>query len=117
MSESKVIFHVDKVDNWKSTLKDTNLLLNSKNIEKYYIEVLATSEAVKCYNSDEVLDSDINTMKKLINKGVKFAACNHSLTKYNVKSDKIISFVDIVPTGPLELATKQSNGYIYLQAW
>jgi intracellular sulfur oxidation DsrE/DsrF family protein len=117
MLESKVIFHIDNFEKWKLMLNDTNLLFNSKNIEKCYIEVLATSEAVKRFDCNEVLASDIRTMKNLITKGVKFVACNHSLKEQNVNTKNIMSFVDIVPTGALELINRQGDGYIYLPAW
>ena len=117
MLENKVIFHIDELTNWNLLLKDVSILLEATNVEKIHIEVLANLEAVKFYEANEVLEADIDFMKNLKNKGVKFVACNNALRDYNIKKDEIIDFVDIVPTGALELINKQSQGYIYLKAW
>lgn len=117
MSENKIIFHIDELNKWNLLLKDVSILLDALGTEKFYVEVLATSEAVTFYDSNRILDSDINFMKNLNNKGVKFVACNDSLMTYHIKTDDIIHFVDIVPVGSLELINKQSDGYIYLKAW
>lgn len=117
MPENKVIFHIDELDNWNLLLKDVSILLDAIRNDKFYIEVLATSEAVKFYNSSEILDTDVSLIKNLNDRGVKFVACNSSLKTYNIKNDNIISFVDIVPLGSLELINKKSEEYIYLKAW
>ncbi|AGK95551.1 DsrE family protein [Clostridium pasteurianum] len=117
MSENKVIFHIDELDKWNLLLKDVSILLDALSNDKFYIEVLATSEAVKFYDINEILNTDLNFMRNLNDKGIKFVACNNSLTTYNIKSDDIINFVDKVPIGTLELINRQSEEYIYLKAW
>ncbi|MDD3226887.1 MAG: DsrE family protein [Tissierellia bacterium] len=115
MSEYKVIFHIDEIDKWKLLLGNVGNLLNGIDNENLHIEVLANSEAVKYYGTKQNLDTDINTMESLNNKGVKFVACNNALMAYNIKKDDIIHFVDIVPAGVVELVIKQSNGYAYIK--
>lgn len=117
MSENKVVFHIDEFDKWNLLLKDVSILLDALSNDKFYIEVLATSEAVKFYDTNEILSTDVNFMRNLNDRGIKFVACNNSLTTYHIKKDDIINFVDIVPIGTLELINKQSEGYIYLKAW
>lgn len=117
MLESKVIFHIDELNKWNLLLKDVSILLDASSIEKFYIVVLATSEAVKYYEPNKILEADINFMKNLNNKGVKFVACNNSLMTYNINKDNIINFIEITQIGTLELINKQSEGYIYLKAW
>lgn len=115
MSEYKVIFHIDELNKWKLLLKNVSNLLDAVGIEKFYIEVLANSEAVKFYTTNQNLDVDINSMENLNNKGVKFVACINALMAYDIKKDDIIHFIDIVPVGVLELINRQSEGYAYLK--
>lgn len=115
MAEYKVIFHIDEISKWKLLLGNVSNLLKGLDNEKLYIEVLANSEAVKYYDINQDLDADINTMEGLNKKGVNFAACNNALMAYNIKKDNIISFVNIVPAGVVELVKKQSEGYIYIK--
>lgn len=115
MSEYKVIFHIDEINKWQLLLKNVSNLLNIIENEKFYIEVLANSEAVKYYDTNQDLDVDINTMESLNKKGVKFIACNNALMAYDIKKYNIIHFVDIVPAGILELVKRQSEGYAYIK--
>jgi len=113
MLEHKVIFHIDELNKWKLLLKNISNLLDAVDINKFSIEVLANSEAVRFYNSN--LDLDIKAMEKLNSKGVKFVACNNALIAYDMKKDDLIHFIDIVPVGILELINKQSEGYAYIK--
>ncbi|ABW19436.1 DsrE family protein [Alkaliphilus oremlandii] len=115
MLEYKVIFHIDEINKWKLLLGNVSNLLNGIDNEKLYIEVLANSEAVKYYDTNQDLDVDINTMESLNKKGVKFVACNNALKAYDIKQENIIHFIDIVPAGVVELVKKQSEGYFYLK--
>ena len=115
MSEYKVIFHIDEINKWKLLLKNVSNLLNTTNNEKFYIEVLANSEAVKYYDTNEDIDADICTMESLNKKGVAFVACNNALMAYNIEKNNIFQFVDIVPVGVFELVKKQSEGFAYIK--
>jgi len=71
--------------------------------------------AVKYYDISQDLNTDIETMENLYKKGVKFVACNNALSAYDIKKENIIEFVDVVPTGVLELIKKQNEGYAYIK--
>ena len=111
----KVIFHIDELNKWKLLLKNISNLLDAVDINKITIEVLANSEAVKFYKSNQVLELDVNAMEKLNSKGVKFVACNNALMANNIKKEDLINFIDVVPVGILELINKQSEGYSYIK--
>ncbi|AVK47010.1 MULTISPECIES: DsrE family protein [Clostridium] len=114
--EYKVIFHIDELSKWSIVLKNTNNLLEAINTNNFNIEILANSEAVKAYAYDNELDLRISSeMKELDHKGIKFVACNNALKSYSIKKEDLMSFVDIVPTGILELVNKQSDGYSYIK--
>ncbi|WP_058486688.1 DsrE family protein [Defluviitalea phaphyphila] len=115
MSEYKVIFHIDEINKWNLLLKNVSNLLNSLDSKNISVEVLANSEAVKYYDFNSNLDIDIKTMENLNKKGVKFVACNNSLRGNGIKKEDIITFVDTVPTGVLELIKRQKEGYAYIK--
>jgi uncharacterized protein len=54
-------------------------------------------------------------MRDLNSKGVKFVACNNSLTSLDFKKEDLIDFINIVPVGVLELIVKQEEGYAYVK--
>lgn len=115
MSEYKVIFHIDEINKWRLLFGNVSNLLNGIDGEKLYVEVLANSEAVKYYDIHQDSDADINTMDSLNKKGVKFVACNNALMAYDIKKDNISHFIDIVPSGVVELVKRQSEGYVYIK--
>lgn len=114
MSNNKVIFHIDEIIKWKLLLKNVSNLLNAIENEKFFIEVLANSEAVKYYDINQDSDADL-TMASLNEKGVQFVACNNALQAYDIEKSNIIHFVDIVPVGIYELVKKQNEGYVYIK--
>lgn len=115
MPEYKVIFHIDEINKWKLLLGNVVNLLNGMPDDKVYVEILANSEAVRYYDTNQDLHADISTMESLNKKGVRFTACNNALRSYDIKKDGIISFVDVVPAGVVELVKKQSEGYLYIK--
>lgn len=115
MTEIKVIFHIDELNKWNLTLKNANNLLNAIESNKTDIIILANSEAVKLYNLNNALTTEITVMKELSDKGVKFIACNNALNAYGIKKENLMYFIDIVPAGVLELINKQAEGYAYIK--
>lgn len=111
MLEIKAIFHVDEMIKWELALKNVTNLLNAAGKMNYEVEVLANSEAVKFYAENE----NYCRLEKLKNKGVSFVACNNALKGYNIDTNSLIKFVEIVPSGVLELVTRQAEGYAYIK--
>lgn len=107
ISEYKVIFHIDELNKWNLTLKNTSNLLDAINTDNFNIEVLANAEAVKAYVSNNELDLNISDIMERLNyKDIKFVACNNALKAYDIKKEDLMPFIDIVPAGVLELANK-----------
>ena len=90
----KTIFHIDENSKWKLLLTNVSNLLVAMENENFDVEVLANAEAVKYYDATQDLGADINTMKLLNEKGVKFVACNNALMANNIKKNNIIEFVN-----------------------
>lgn len=112
--EIKAVFHVDECSKWSLALKNVQNMIQAVKPDSCDIEVLANSEAVKQYTlSDE--NQDLILMRELSSHGVSFAACGNALKSMNIAKEQIAPFVDIVPSGVLELAERQARGYAYIK--
>lgn len=112
----KVIFHVDELNKWNLALRNVNNLLDAIDNNNFDIEVLANSEAVKVYVSNNETEITIsNIIKTLSDRGIKFVACNNALKAFNIKKEDLNTFIYIVPVGVLELVNKQMEGYSYIR--
>lgn len=114
----KIIFHIDEPNKWPMVLENIkNVLNNAKETNrKYELEVLANSMAV--FQLRELIARNTHLIDKIIEpaeQGVVFAVCNNSLNKFNISKDELFSFCKVVPVGIIELAEKQSEGYLYIK--
>ncbi len=55
------------------------------------------------------------SIEELSSKGVVFAACNNTMRRRNLKKEDMVPAAVIVPSGMLELVTKQEEGWAYLK--
>ncbi|MDO5026450.1 MAG: DsrE family protein [Tissierellia bacterium] len=101
----KVIFHVDELKKWDLTLTNVKNFLTE--VSDANIEVLANSEAVKYYISDQA--------DQLEAIGAKFLACRNALNSNQIAEENLASFIEVVPAGVVELAKKQAMGYAYIR--
>lgn len=109
----KVIFHIDELSKWELVLGNAKRLTEfAEKISK--IEVLANSEAVKGYVNENT-NPYLQLMTQLSKQGVSFTACNGAIVKFGIQLQQIIPFVKIVPSGVLELAERQADGYAYIK--
>jgi len=115
MREYKVIIHIDELNKWKLVLSNVKNLLNVRENDSMVIEVLANSEAVKYYDKNQELDAVTHEIESLSERGVKFVACNNALIANNISKETLISCVNVVPAGVVELVMKQNEGYAYIK--
>ena len=112
----KVIFHIDELKKWELTICNVkNMLLFSKeNHEECEIEIVANSEAVDslCHRNDDYQAM----MEKLSEDGVTMSACHNALMKRGISNGELYSFVEVVPSGIVELVQKQQEGYAYIKS-
>ncbi len=110
----KVIFHVDELAKWNLVLSNLSNLVNALKVGDFQVDVLANSEAVRYYESQDS-HQDFFKMEKLAQTGVRFVACNNSLRAQKLNPDDLFNFVEIVPVGVLELIEKQQLGFAYIR--
>ncbi|MCR3921681.1 MAG: DsrE family protein [Firmicutes bacterium] len=112
------IFHIDESENWKITLANVqNMLAYAKQTEqKFFIEVLVNSIAVKQLKKDATASSGINgPLMELLKNDVDIVACRNALNLYEIEAQELISGVRIVPAGVVELVVKQNEGFAYIK--
>lgn len=115
MEEYKVIFHVNELSKWETTLANvSNLLVDLAN-EAVEVIVLANGEAVRYYETEST-EADVEKLAALSQKGVHFTACNNALKAQKLNKEVLLPYVNIVPAGITELVRKQQMGYAYIKA-
>ena len=55
-------------------------------------------------------------MEKSAKAGVVFAACENAMKRQGIKKDQLVPFASTVPSGVVEVVTKQEAGWSYLRA-
>jgi len=54
-------------------------------------------------------------VKKLMDGGVRFVACENTMKKQSIKKDDLLHGTGTVPSGALEVVRKQREGYAYFK--
>ncbi|WP_243165110.1 DsrE family protein [Christensenella tenuis] len=114
----KAVIHVDESKKWDLALT------NAENIMRYgeqtgtdfNIEIVANSEAVKDLREDEAREAGrYDTVRDLALDTVKFTACRNALASAGIRESTLIPFVEVVPSGAVELIKKQHEGFAYIK--
>ncbi|GAA0788231.1 DsrE family protein [Hathewaya limosa] len=115
----KVLYHIDNASKWKLTMENAKNMLDEgeKSGENFEIEILANSIAVVNLKEQIAINTKLYMqMDELIKRNVKFAACKKALTKFTIQQEELCAFVQIVPSGVVEVANKENEGYCYIKA-
>ena len=80
------------------------------------VTILLNRDAVKRVVQNKYPD-DEDMLKKLVQQGVKPCVCENSLKKFDINSNDILSYFEIVPNGMELLITCQTRGDAYLYAY
>jgi len=98
---------------WSSTIG------NIKNIQKIWssnlqIEVVVHGKAIDFLVKDKThLAKEIEALTK---DGIQFSACENTMRKHGIDKSAILSFAQTVPSGVVEVISKQEQGCSYLKA-
>jgi len=111
----KIIIQLNTADTsaWSSTIG------NIKNIQKIWpnnlqIEVVVHGKAIDFLVKDKThLAKDIEALTK---DGIQFSACENTMRKHGLDKSSILSFAQTVPSGVVEVISKQEQGWSYLKA-
>ncbi|WP_424572020.1 DsrE family protein [Weissella soli] len=108
-----VIFHIDETIKWPTVLS------NLKHMNAWYIETGTTGTIELLINGEAVEQaikaSDVNFQEE-IDHHIKIAVCQNSLDKRQIATADLQDAVAVVvPSGVVELALKQQQGYSYIK--
>lgn len=108
----KVIFHIDEMAKWELLCGNVNNIFKESERagEKIEVKVLANYEAVKALTDKKIEE----LLKGSIGK-FKIYACQNSINLFEIDTTKLLSFVEIVPSGVYYLALQQENGFKYIK--
>jgi len=107
----RVIFHVDDYGLWPMVLKNVRNFLAAE--PDSTIEVLANGSAVAFYLIHQKALGD--TWQDLFTKGVTFKACRNAMNEHQMSESVLPAAVIPVPSGVVELARKQAEGFAYIR--
>ncbi len=115
MDKFRVIFHLDEPSKGRADQvfrNIENLLadLGENNVE---VELVANGGGVKALVKGP--DSHVEQIEPLAAKGVRFAACAHSLSQLEIARDTLLESVEVVSSGVGELVRKQAEGWAYIR--
>ena len=113
-----VLFHINNDENWKMVLGNVKNMINTgKELgEVFIIEVVANGNAVLTLQNNMAIEANVYTdFTELAKEKVTFVACNNALNKFALHKENLLSFVEVVPSGVIELARKQAVGYSYIK--
>lgn len=105
MENLKVIFHLN--DEERLTTAYNNIMNTIKENDKIQIELLINGSAASLVVSNE----QIIKLVEIINVTV----CNNSLNSLDIGLHQIISKVNVVPSGVVELIIKQADSFAYIK--
>lgn len=98
----KVLFHIDEISKW--TLLSANIKNILKEDPSISVSVVANAEAV-----------DLFITQLNLEKNVTYFVCNNALTNRKIDKTKLISNIEITPSGVYKILLLQEEGYKYIK--
>ncbi|MFU0831743.1 MAG: DrsE domain-containing protein [Oscillospiraceae bacterium] len=115
---SKVIFHVDESSRWQMVLANaTNMIQYGRTQDMpFEVEILANSQAVRQLTIQGAEEAEMRERAEVLSRsGARFAACRVAMGNLKIKESDLLPFVQTVPSGVVELAQRQDEGYAYIR--
>ena len=113
----KVLYHIDESSRWNMLLGNvSNMLRYGKEASvSFEIEILANGPAVLDLQPDKAGEHGISELLTAVAPAVRICACNNALHANGILPQSLFSFIQVVPAGVVELATRQEEGYSYIK--
>ncbi len=113
---TKAVFHIneERETTWTDLLTNVTNFLNQVSEEKAEICVVAHGRAIEHFRKEHTPDNSA-WIERLADRGVSFRLCRNSLDAYGIAPDDLLEVCRIVPSGVVELADLQHDGYAYLK--
>ena len=113
----KVLIHVNEPERWGVALNSITNMKNGPDGANIETHVISNGRGVNGFVNQRgrVLQEEIDRMKQLANRGVRFFACNNALAKEKIGSNELPDFVDIVASSMEEIVKRQADGFGYIK--
>jgi uncharacterized protein len=115
MHKYHVVFHLDEPSKGRTdqVLRNIENLLNDLGKDDVEVELVANGAGVKALVDGP--ESHAVQVQKLVDLGVNFVACSHSLSMLDINREALLKSVEVVPAGVSELVKKQAQGWAYIR--
>jgi intracellular sulfur oxidation DsrE/DsrF family protein len=105
--------------NTADTASWSSVIGNIKNIQKVWstnlnIEVVVHGKAIDFLIKDKTFFAE--DIQLLSSQGIKFNACQNTMRKHNITAEMLLKVAGTVPSGVVEVVTKQEEGWSYLKS-
>jgi intracellular sulfur oxidation DsrE/DsrF family protein len=110
-----VVFAVTSGDeaDWKMTMGNIRNLTEGLKPDATEVEVVAYSQGLNLVKQGSALAAEITALQE---KHVRFVACQNSMRMQHVEAKDLLPGVESVPSGIVEVVTKQEQGWSYIKA-
>ncbi|CAN5637683.1 DsrE family protein [soil metagenome] len=109
-----VVFAVTSGDeaDWKMTLGNIRNLISGLKPDSTEVEVVAYSQGLNLVKLTSTLATEIAALQT---QNVRFVACQNSMRMQHVEEKDLLAGVKPVPSGIIEVVTKQEQGWAYIK--
>ncbi len=109
-----VVFAVTSGDeaDWKMTLGNIRNLITALKPDATEVEVVAYAQGLSLVKRDSTVASEIAALQE---KQVRFVACENSMRMQHVEAKDLLTGVQPVPSGVVEVVTRQEQGWSYIK--
>jgi len=113
----KVLIHVNEAERWGVALNSITNMKNGPDGANIETHVISNGHGVNgfVHQRDQALPEEIERMKQLAGRGVRFFACNNALAKEKIESKELPDFVDVVASSMEEIVKRQADGFGYIK--
>lgn len=113
----QVLFHVDEREKWEIALNNLEAMLNHARdtSRAFAIEIVANGAAVVDLQEEEAKRSGRCERLAALGAAIRFCACGNALRNLKIPAQALLSFVETVPAGVVEIAERQDEGYAYIK--
>jgi intracellular sulfur oxidation DsrE/DsrF family protein len=113
----RVVVHVNFADPARQAggLKNVENILKTAAARQTRVEVEVVCHADGIVLLERAKTSAAGPVGALIEKGVKFAACENTMRQRSIKPEDLLPGVSTVPSGAFEVVSKQHDGYAYFK--
>ena len=108
---------MNEPERWGVVLNSVTNMKNGPDGANIETHVISNGRGVNGFvnQRDQALPEDVERMKELANRGVRFFACNNALAKEKIESNELPDFVDIVASSMEEIVKRQAAGFGYIK--